>query len=75
MYIPKIGLTHIFREALQNFQGERLSKIYCICQKERHIFRPCEKPALKFHQMAIAPDLLATEFSKNSLFLSGTSYQ
>ena len=49
MYIPKIGLTHIFRETLQNFQRERLSKIYCICQKERHIFCLCEESALKFH--------------------------
>ena len=73
MYIPKIGLTHIFREALQNFQGERLSKIYCICRKERHIFCLCEKPALKLHQMTIPPDLLAMEVVKKPLFLSGTT--
>lgn len=70
MYIPKvkIGLTHIFGEVLQNFQGGRLSKIYCICQKERHIFCLCEESALKFHQMAIPPDLLVTEFAKTPIF-------
>ena len=68
MCIPKIGLTHIFFEAFQNFQGERLSKSVVFVKKERHNFRPCGKPALKFHQIAFSPDLLATEFSKTLFF-------
>ncbi len=46
MYIPKIGLTHIFFETLQNFQGERLSKIYGIRQKKRHDLPPLQKTGI-----------------------------
>lgn len=77
MYIPKIGLTHIFFEALQNFKGERLSKIYDIRQnerKERHNLPPLRKTDIKIPSNGLPPDFLAMEFSKTPIFLSGTNY-
>ncbi len=71
MYIPKISLTRIFIEALQNFQGGRLSKIYGFRQKERqerHNFPPLRKTGIKIPSNGHFARFASDGISKNSLF-------
>ncbi|MBN6740047.1 hypothetical protein JKG47_05755 [Acidithiobacillus sp. MC6.1] len=77
MYIPKIGLTHIFFEALQNFQGGRLSKFYGIRQKkerqEHHKLPLLRKTGIKIPSNGHPARFAGDGISKNPLFLSGTT--
>ncbi len=76
MYIPKIDLTHIFFEALQNFQGGRLSKIYGFRQKERqerHNLPLLRKIGIKIPSNGHLARFASDRISKKPIFLSGTN--